>query len=375
MRTEYHQPDFNVEPFQNAPDATLLEVERNGIMPDGLYLTTNHPTYLKHDGAWKLAKDQMMDACIVLENGGEFYVREYWLIQEGSRIVGGSREDGAEGIFVHDDGFQQATHRRGAGFPCKHGFSSFEFMSGLVSREYPIPYDAIVDSLLAACRDGYVIWVLGPAVTHSRARKEMAWLIANGFVDVLFGGNAVATHDLEAAILGTTLGMDNSGTPVPGGHRHHDDTINSIRSMGSIEEAVARNVVKDGIMHACVKNNVPYVLAGSIRDNGPMPGVITDTFAAQDVMREHTKKATLVFMVATLLHSVATGNMLPTFYESENELRPLQVICVDQDEFNISKLMDRGTHQTLAAVTNAQDFLRIVAGELKARLESPVAKS
>jgi lysine-ketoglutarate reductase/saccharopine dehydrogenase-like protein (TIGR00300 family) len=359
---EYKQPDWDKEALRSAPDVGLSEVKEHGIMPEDLYLTTNHPTYVKHNGKWMMARDQMMDSCIVLEKG-EFYVREYWHIPDGSRIVTGSMEDASEGIYVHEDGFkrQEGTVRQ--------NFSSFAFMSSEVSREHPIPYDQIAEELMQHRGSGYVIWVLGPAVTHSRGRRDMAWLIDHGFVDVLFGGNAVATHDLETALLGTTLGMDSQGCPVPGGHRHHDDTINKIRSLGSMERAVELGVVTDGIMYSCIRSKIPYVLAGSIRDNGPIPGVITDVFAAQDVMREHTKKATLVCMVATLLHSVATGNMLPTFYQKGDSLRPLNVICVDQEEFNLNKLRDRGTHQSLGVVTNAQDFLRILVNELKLRVD------
>jgi lysine-ketoglutarate reductase/saccharopine dehydrogenase-like protein (TIGR00300 family) len=356
---EYKKPDFSQDMFKAAPGAELLEIERDGIMPENLYLTTNHPTYIKYKSEWKLANEQMMDSCIVLEND-EFYVREYWNIPKGAQIVGGFNEDGSEGIYVHEDGFTLAEEDR-------KKFSSFAFMSSFISREYPIPYPQIVNELLRNRDSGYIIWVLGPAVTHSRGRADMSWLIDQGFVHVLFGGNAVATHDLEAAILGTTLGMNSLGKPVPGGHRHHDDTINKIRTIGSMEKAVENGVVQDGIMYSCVKNNIPYVLAGSIRDNGPIPGVIKDTFAAQDVMRQYTKKATLVIMVSTMLHSIATGNMLPTFYEQKGALRPLNVICVDQDEFNLNKLKDRGTHQSVSVVTNAQDFLRIVVNELKKR--------
>lgn len=354
---EYKRPAFDTDFFKTAPDAKLLSIEKDGIMPESLYLTTNHPTYIKHNGKWKLAKEQMMDSCIVLEND-EFYIREYWNIQKGAYIVGGFNEDGSEGIYVHEDGFKLEEKDR-------KKFSSFAFMSSFISREYPIPYAQIVNELRRHRDSGYVIWVLGPAVTHSRGRADMSWLIDNGFVDVLFGGNAVATHDLEAAILGTTLGMNSLGKPVPGGHRHHDDTINKIRAIGSMEKAVENGVVQDGIMYSCIENNIPYVLAGSIRDNGPIPGVIKDTFAAQDVMREYTKKATLVVMVSTMLHSIATGNMLPTFYEQGDALRPLNVVCVDQDEFNLNKLKDRGTHQSVSVATNAQDFLRIVVNELK----------
>jgi lysine-ketoglutarate reductase/saccharopine dehydrogenase-like protein (TIGR00300 family) len=357
----YRRPDFGKGKLAAAPDARLVTVERDGIMPEDLYLTTNYPTYVRHGGAWKLAREQMMDSCIVLEDG-EPWVREYWHIKKGLVIVAGSSEDGSEGIYVHEDGF--AVEEDG-----RKDFSSFAFMGSDVSREHPIPYDGIARDLLEHRDSGYIIWVLGPAVTHARGRMDMAWLIDHGFVSALFGGNAVATHDLEAALLGTTLGMDSHGRPVPGGHRHHDDTINKIRSIGSMEEAVERGVVQEGIMCSCIRNSVPYVLAGSIRDNGPIPGVIKDSFVAQDVMREHTKKATLVVMVATLLHSIATGNMLPTFYEKDGTLMPLKTVCVDQDEFNLMKLKDRGTHQSIGVATNAQDFLRIVVNELKARIE------
>jgi lysine-ketoglutarate reductase/saccharopine dehydrogenase-like protein (TIGR00300 family) len=356
----YKKPDFNRGKFDAFPNAILLKVEKNGIMPADLYLTTNHPTYIKHHGTWKLAREQMMDSCIVHESG-EFYVREYWHIQKGSEIVAGFREDGSEGIYVHEDGFLSGPGKR-------KDFSSFAFMGSVVSREHPIPYREIVKKIMNHRESGTILWVLGPAVTHSKGRRDMAWLIDHGFVHVLFGGNALATHDLEAALLGTTLGMDSQGNPVPGGHRHHDDTINKIRSIGSMEKAVAQGVVKDGIMFSCIKNHIPYVLAGSIRDNGPIPGVIRDCFTAQDAMRDYTKKTTLVFMVATMLHSIATGNMLPTFYERDDIIEPLHVICVDQDEFNLNKLKDRGTHQSVGVVTNAQDFLRILVNELKSSL-------
>jgi lysine-ketoglutarate reductase/saccharopine dehydrogenase-like protein (TIGR00300 family) len=358
---EYKNPEFQQQEFKTAPEARLSKVEKDGIMPDDLYLTTNHPTYIKYRGNWNLAREQMMDSCIVFEDD-EFLVREYWHIKKGSYIVTGSQEDGSEGIYVHENGFTDQTD-------CRKDFSSFAFMGSDVSREKPIPYNGIVNELIDNRDSGNILWVLGPAVTHAKARRDMSWLIDNGFVHALFGGNAVATHDLEAAILGTTLGINEYGKQVPGGHRHHDDTINKIRSVGSMEKAVAQGIVKDGIMYSCIQKNIPYVLAGSIRDNGPIPGVITDCFTAQDEMRKYTKKATLVVMVATLLHSIATGNMLPTFYEGDRSLKPLGVICVDQDEFNLYKLKDRGTHQSISVATNAQDFLRIVVNELKIRFK------
>jgi hypothetical protein len=178
----------------------------------------------------------------------------------------------------------------------------------------------------------------------------------------LLGGNAVAVHDLEAAIFGTTLGMSSTGEGVEGGHALHMRAINAIRRAGSIEAAVRGGLVRTGIMHALVTHEIPYVLAGSIRDDGPLPEVYSDTLAAQDAMRAHTATATFAVFVATALHAIAVGNMLPAFVDapSPDGIRPLTTICVDQTEFVVNKLRDRGTHQAYGVVTNAQDFMHVL---------------
>jgi len=189
----------------------------------------------------------------------------------------------------------------------------------------------------------------------------MVWFIKNGFVGALLAGNAVAVHDIEASIFGTTLGMTNTGVATPGGHGMHMRAINKVRGAGSIAEAVAQGIVSEGIMHALVTSGVPFVLTGSIRDDGPLPEVITDTLEAQDAMRRHTTKATMAVLVATALHAIATGNMLPAFVtEPDGTMRELATICVDSSEFVVSKLKDRGTHQAFGVVTNAQDFMHIL---------------
>ena len=200
----------------------------------------------------------------------------------------------------------------------------------------------------------------------------MVWFIAHGFVGALLAGNAVAVHDIEASIFGTTLGMSGSGEATAGGHGLHMRAINQVRAAGSIAEAVRRGVITDGIMHACVVHGVPFVLTGSIRDDGPLPDVITDNLIAQDAMKGHTTKATMAILIATALHAIATGNMLPAFVtEADGSMRELTTICVDSSEFVVSKLKDRGTHQAFGVVTNAQDFLHIlrlyVERELDAR--------
>jgi hypothetical protein len=196
---------------------------------------------------------------------------------------------------------------------------------------------------------------------HSRARSDMVWFIRNGFVGALLAGNAVAVHDIEAAIFGTTLGMTGQGESTTGGHGLHMRAINKVRAAGSIKAAVDNGTITGGIMHACVTKQVPFVLTGSIRDDGPLPDVITDALAAQDAMRVHAIKATMAILIATALHAIATGNMLPAFVtEPDGSLRELSTICVDSLEFVVSKLKDRGTHQAFGVVTNAQDFMHIL---------------
>jgi len=181
----------------------------------------------------------------------------------------------------------------------------------------------------------------------------------------------VAVHDIEASIFGTTLGMSHTGETTAGGHGLHMRAINQVRAAGSIAAAVERGVVRDGIMHACVRAGVPFVLSGSIRDDGPLPDVLTDSAVAQDAMREHTKRATMAIFVATALHAIATGNMLPAFVtEADGSLRELPTICVDSSEFVVSKLRDRGTHQAFGVVTNAQDFLHILRFYVERELQS-----
>jgi hypothetical protein len=199
----------------------------------------------------------------------------------------------------------------------------------------------------------------------------MSWFIANGYVGALLAGNAVAVHDIEASIYGTTLGMTNTGEITQGGHGLHMRAINMVRAAGSIAAAVESGIITDGIMFSCVKHQIPFVLTGSIRDDGPLPDVITDALAAQDAMRAHAIKATMSILVATALHAIATGNMLPAFVQlPDGNMRELPTICVDSSEFVVSKLKDRGTHQAFGVVTNAQDFMHILRLYVERELEA-----
>ena len=349
--TAFAHPDFDAASFRGAPDARFVVADRDGVLPDGFFSTTNLPTYVRVNGAWQMPREPRMDGALVLDQQGGLWIREGRRVKAGDRVAVGAHEDGREGIFVHLGAFM------GGGAD-----GEFKFMTSEVSREKPIDYAQMARILIEERdRGGYPIWVTGPALVHSRARADMTWFIVNGFVGALLAGNAVAVHDIEASIFGTTLGMTGAGKASAGGHGLHMRAINAVRRAGSIPAAVEQGIITDGIMHALVTSKVPFVLTGSIRDDGPLPEVITDAIASQDAMRTHAKKATMAVLVATALHAIATGNMLPAFVmEADGSLRELPTICVDSSEFVVSKLKDRGTHQAFGVVTNAQDFMQIL---------------
>ncbi|HYK81989.1 MAG TPA: hypothetical protein VEU55_02505 [Gemmatimonadales bacterium] len=352
-RFQYRPPNFETPPLAGAPDARFEPAPADGVLPDGFFSTTNLPTYLKTAGAWRRPRLPRMDCAIVLHATGDLVVTEPRKVRRGYAVAVGTHEDGSQGILVHAEGFLGGSHSA----------NEFGFMQTEVSRERPVDY-AVLAQLLGEERQrgGKIVWVVGPALVHARAREDMIWFIHSGYVQAFLGGNAVAVHDLEAALFGTTLGMSSSGEGVVGGHALHMRAINQIRAAGGIVAAVRAGLVGSGIMHALVSHAVPFVLAGSIRDDGPLPEVLPDTLAAQDAMREFTAQATFAVFVATALHAIAVGNMLPAFVDAAtpDELRPLTTICVDQTEFVVNKLRDRGTHQAYGVVTNAQDFMHVL---------------
>jgi lysine-ketoglutarate reductase/saccharopine dehydrogenase-like protein (TIGR00300 family) len=337
-------PDFTRPPFAGAPDARFAPLPADGVLPEGFFSTSNLPTYIRVDGTWLSPSRPRMD-CVVVKRAGGLETIEPRRLKRGELIVMGEAEDGTEGIVVYTRGFL------GGG----HGANEFRFMSTEVSRERPVNYEELAARVgEEKRRGGYLIWVIGPALVHSRARSDFEWFIRNGYVQAVLAGNAVAVHDIEAAIYGTTLGMSNTGQPTEGGHGLHMRAINRVRAAGSIERAVESGLIRSGIMHTLVTQRIPYVLAGSIRDDGPLPGVYTDNLAA------HTVKATGAVFIATALHAIAVGNMLPAFYLCDGVPLPLMTICVDQTEFVVNKLRDRGTHQAYGVVTNAQDFMHVL---------------
>jgi lysine-ketoglutarate reductase/saccharopine dehydrogenase-like protein (TIGR00300 family) len=233
-------------------------------------------------------------------------------------------------------------------------------MNSTVSSEKPkgVTVREIAQAMRKAKHgEGKILLVAGPAVVHTGSREHFSWLVKNGYVNVLFAGNALATHDIEQSFFDTSLGISMShGGSIDEGHEHHLRSINRIRRLGSIKSAVDQGVLKSGIMYECIKSNIPFLLAGSIRDDGPLPDVITDVIDAQRKMRSLSQGVTFALMIATTLHSIAVGNLLPA---------RVKVVCVDINPATVTKLADRGTFQTVGLVTDVEPFLRVLVDELK----------
>ena len=348
---EYTEPNFNEDRFIKAPNARVELVIKDGVAPDNYHANSIYPEYFKVNDKWVLAKESRMDCVVRINENDEPEVVEFRKLKVGDKVVVGRTEDASEGIYLYPDGFY------------KSGTSEqdvFAFRSGR-SREtsYTKDYENLYDLLKYEKENGYIVWVLGPAAVFAKgARDAMAELVNSGYVDAFFGGNAVATHDLEAGMFHTALGQDiYTQESRKDGHYHHLDLLNKARRSGSIENLIEQENINDGIIYACVKNNVPIVLGGSLRDDGPLPIVIGDVYKAQDEMRKHVSKATTVICLATQLHSIATGNMTPSYRVIDGNVRPVHFYSVDVSEFAVNKLRDRGSLEVTTIVTNVQDFL------------------
>ena len=354
---KFRHPDFTQEMFVNAPNAKYEAAEKDGVVPENFHSTSMYPEYFKIDGEWKLAEESRMDSCVVLCDDGHLAVVEARNIKKGDKVLLGRTERCEDGIFMHCHGFEE---------PGQTLDDQFVFRQGR-SREtsYARDYDKLFELLkYEKEHGGNVIWVMGPAFAFDAdARAAMQALIENGYAQGLLAGNALATHDLEGALLHTALGQDiYTQVSQPNGHYNHLDVLNKVRRSGSIPQFVEDYNLNDGIICSCVKNNVPFVLAGSIRDDGPMPEVIGNVYDAADAMRGLVRKSTTVICLATMLHTIATGNMTPSFRVLEDgTIRPVYLYTVDADEFVVNKLLDRGSLSATTMVTNVQDFITLVA--------------
>ncbi len=330
-------------------EAQLREAERDGVFPADFYSTTNLRTQVRVGGQWIEVEQPEMDCGLAVFPGpdGRTRVRTVPMseVRAGDRLV-----CGAGGVRV----VPEPRARAFAG-----SAEVFEFMNSEVSSEKPqaLLVRQIAEQMQAVKDAGQrVLWVAGPAVVHTGAAPAMVALVDAGFVDVLFGGNAIATHDIESALYGTSLGVDLSrGRGVEHGHEHHIRAINTIRTAGSIRAAVEQGLLTGGVMQALVRNGKDFVLVGSVRDDGPLPEVYTDVLEGQRAMRAELHDVGFAIMVATMLHSVATGNILPA---------SIPLVCIDINPATVTKLADRGSAQARGIVTDVGLFLEQLALEL-----------
>lgn len=348
---KYTAPDFTEARFQNAPNAVLVGAPRDFAAPTNYHAMSIYPEYFKIDGQWLLAEESRMDCVPVYENG-KVYVREFRHLKQGDLVITGRSEDASEGIYVHAHGFDAQT---GA------NKDIFAFRQNRSRETGFTPDYEDLGAVLRHDRDhGKIVWVAGPALCFDAgARENFSKLIANGYVHTLMAGNALATHDLEGAWLRTALGQDiKTRQNIPLGHYHHLDTINRVRQCGSIPAFIKEEKIDNGLIYTCDKYNVPFVLCGSIRDDGPLPEVVPNVYDGQDKMRAHVREATTVICLATMLHSIAVGNMTPSFrVMPDGTVREVYFYCVDVAEFTVNKLSDRGSLSSRGIVTNVQDFV------------------
>ena len=346
---EYLAPNFNDPMFSACPNACFVAAPSDFVAPENYHATTVFPEYFKVDGKWLLVEDSRMDATVVYKDG-RLFATEFRHLKKGDLVCIGRTENGEEGIYVHTNGFQEE----------QDAAQSFAFRQSR-SRETSMSkeYDELYNLLKYEKEHGNICWVLGPACAFDYdSRRIFARLVEEGYVSSLLAGNALATHDLEAAYLKTALGQDiYTRRNIPNGHYHHIDTINAVRKYGSIPAFIEKEHIDNGIIYSCVQKKVPFVLVGSIRDDGPLPEVISNVYLGQDAMRDCVRKATTVICLATTLHSIATGNMTPSFRVVNGAVRQVYFYAVDISEFSVNKLTDRGSLTTRGIVTNVQDFV------------------
>jgi lysine-ketoglutarate reductase/saccharopine dehydrogenase-like protein (TIGR00300 family) len=313
-------------------DALVIDADKDGCAPADFYSTTNHRTFVRHKGAWLEVQHQRMDSVVVIE-GALALCRKLRDVRAGDQVV-----CGVEGIRVAPE-FRERDRL------------GFAFMTNEISSERRV--DAGVSRIADMMREtkkagGRIAVVAGPVVVHTGGGQHFCDLIAAGFVDVLLAGNALAVHDVEHALFGTSLGVDDAGRAIEGGHRNHMRAINTICRVGGLRQAVQEGVLKTGVMFECIRHGVPFVLAGSIRDDGPLPETVMNLIDAQDQYAQALQGVRLVLVLSSMLHGIGVGNMLPSW---------VRMVCVDINPAVVTKLSDRGSNQTIGLVTDVGFFL------------------
>ena len=342
-----------VPPPQEASDVKIEKVTKAGVAPDDFYVSTIYPTEVRINSQWILVGNQRMDGAIVIGDNNKAYCKLLRDLELGDQVVVGV--GGIRTIKQSDSREQRSSSQE------------FTFMGAGVSSERRV--ELVVEQIaweLRQIRDqgGKVVVTAGPVVIHTGGGQHLSRLIKDGYVHALLGGNAIAVHDIEQSIMGTSLGVDlQRGIPVRGGHRHHLKIINLIRRYGSIVAAVEQGALTKGVMYECVKNNIPFSLSGSIRDDGPLPDTEMDLIKAQSDYANLIKGADMILMLSSMLHSIGVGNMTPA---------GVKMVCVDINPAVVTKLSDRGSVESVGIVTDVGLFLSLLVQQLE-KLTSPYA--
>ncbi|MCJ7689323.1 MAG: hypothetical protein MUO60_08390 [Clostridiaceae bacterium] len=345
--------DFSQDVLVNAPDCKLEEVIKEGVAHKEYHALSIYPEYFKIKGKWVIANESRMDSVAIVTPDDRIDVVEFRNLKVGDKVVVGRTEDGSDGIYMYTSGF--LTDDGDA--------DTFAFRSGR-SREtaFSKDYDELYKIMqYEKEHDGKIVWVLGPAIAlDDKSRAAFASLVENGYAQAVLSGNTLGTYDLENAMFKTVSGQETFESRE-NAHYNYVSTINEARRAGSLVELINSGKIKDGILKACVENDVPVVLAGSIRDRYALPNTYDNVYDAQDAMRKHTRKATMLICLSSVLHTIAAGNMTPSYTVKDGIVRPVYIYSIDIQEFSVNKLSDRGTLEVKTLVTNIQDFIVNVA--------------
>lgn len=339
-------PDFSHEKFANSKEVTFLKIEQDGVAPDNYYLTTHLPTFYYHKGEWVLPKNNSLN-CLAVLQGDKIIIKELRNLKKGDFVAVGRSIDGSEGIYVYREGFPESIYCA-PGKAAETSFSQdYEFLFDLMKYERE--------------NDGYIVWILGPSVIFDHdTRVSLNKLTEAGFIDCVLAGNAMATHDLEGGYLETALGQNiYTQENVPSGHYNHLDLLNEVRRAGSIDNFIAKGKVKDGLMKTLTEMEIPYVLAGSIRDDGPLPEVHASTEKALDETRKHLDKATVIIGLATMLHTISAANIASSYRIRKNgKVTPVYMYAIDITENVTNRIGEvREYKGYIPMITNVQDFV------------------
>lgn len=353
---KFIKPDFNNEIFKNAPNATYEEVEIDGVAPENYHAMSIYPEYFKVEDKWIGVSESRMDTVPVIRED-KIEVLEFRNLKVGDKVILGRTEDCSEGIYLYTDGFNAEDK----------SFDAFQFRSGRTRETaFSKDYDELAQILkYERANKGHIVWVLGSSIPmDNKTRFNFSRIIKSGYVDAVLTGNTMATVDLMKGLKTDNPYVQSRASDSRTETLQDYITISKIREMGSIKNAVKEGIIENGIMKTLVEWDIPFVIAGSIRDRYKLPETINNAYEAQDEMRAHTRKATMLVCLSSVLFTIASGNMTPSYNTFDGETRPVYIYSIDLQEFSVNKLTDRGTLEVKTLVTNVHDFLYQMMGEL-----------